>query len=544
MTRHDRHLVFNGEIYNYLEVRRELISIGHRFATDSDTEVLLLALIEWGPAALERISGMFAFVYFDEPSGAVLACRDRLGIKPLVFARSENYLCFASEPKQILTTGLFRRSPDPETIDRFLGLSALNDTDATFFADIREVPAGAIVRCNLATGHFELKRWYVLEERVQPFNGGYADAIAGVRERLKASIERHLRSDVPLAACLSGGIDSSVVVALSRMVLPDPPLPAISIFSPQRGYDERQFSRAVCNASGASPVEIEAETVEIWSPEWLQEIGFFSDQPTLSGSHYNQYLLYRHAGRSGMKVVLDGQGADESFGGYGEFWFAAQQELLGTLRFGSFLRGLIANTHSTGRSLLREAHSFFRNRLAGKRPNERGAMPAWMRRRSGGNPVLLRDFKALSIIELSSTSLPYQLHSVDRNSMRWSVEARVPFLDHELVEFVVGLPTDFKVRDGIRKKVLRDAVPELPTAISHRLDKIGFASPDAHSFRARLPEIRDALDAASRNLEAFVDRMELLQHFDRVAAQDNGYDPAFFRILSLEGWRRAHGVTP
>lgn len=543
MSRLGRHLVFNGEIYNYLEVRRDLIARGHRFTTDSDTEVLLLALVEWGPAALERLNGMFAFVFHDEPAGQVWACRDRLGIKPLVFARSETCVCFASEPKQILATGRFSRTADPATVSRFLGNAALNDTEATFFADIREVAAGGIARIDLATGGFRLDRWYVLGERVAPFAGTYDEAVSGVRTRLMASVERHLRSDVALAACLSGGIDSSVVVSLTRAILPDVTLPAISIYSPRPGYDERRYSRAVCDASGAVAVEIEADTPRIWDSAWLEEIGYFSDQPTLSGSHYNQYLLYRHANRSGMKVILDGQGADESFGGYGEFWFAAQGELLRSLRLLAFARGLRANALSTGRSMLRETHSFLRNHIRQLRGAPARTAPEWLRQPAGAVPSAPTDFRGLSVLELTSSSLPYQLHSVDRNSMRWSVEARVPFLDHELVEFVVGLPTDFKVRDGIRKRTLRDAVPELPRMVAERRDKVGFASPDAESFRAGLPAIREALAAAAKNLEQFIDQPRLMEHFERVAADGQGYDPAFFRILSLEGWRRTHGVA-
>jgi asparagine synthase (glutamine-hydrolysing) len=542
MARLGRHLVFNGEIYNYIEVRRDLIAKGHQFTTDSDTEVLLLALIEWGLAALERLNGMFAFVFFDEPAGQVWACRDRLGIKPLVFARSETCICFASEPKQILATGRFGRTADATTIARFLGQAALNDTEATFFAEIRDVAAGGIARLDLMTGNLDLKRWYVLEERVSFFSGSYDDAIAGVRERLKASIVRHLRSDVALGACLSGGIDSSVVVCLTRAMLPEVELPAISIYTQRPGYDERRFSRAVCRDTGAIPVEIEADTPQIWDSRWLEEIGYFSDQPTLSGSHYNQYLLYRYANQSGMKVVLDGQGADESFGGYGEFWFAAQIELLKSLHLVAFAQGLRANALSTGRSMMRETHSFVRNQIGRLRGSADGKAPEWLRQPVGGIHPVPTDFKGLSLLELTSTSLPYQLHSVDRNSMRWSVEARVPFLDHELVEFVVGLPTDFKVRKGVRKQTLRDAVPELPETVAQRRDKVGFASPDVESFHACLPEVREALTAAATNLEQFVDQARLMEHFERVVADGRGYDPAFFRILSLDGWRRAHGV--
>lgn len=546
MSRLGGHIAFNGEIYNYADIRSELIGKGHQFSTASDTEVLLLALLEWGLSALDRICGMFAFVFFNEHSNQVWAVRDRFGIKPLVYARVGETLFFASEAKQILATGLVDPVLNVDVAAAYLQTGALNQGVPTFFTGIDEIRAGEVAVVDLTRGQIDVSSWYRLSERFEPMAVGYADAVQGVRERLANSIRRHHVSDVPLGACLSGGIDSSTIVSLSRTLFPGKHLSAISIFSRHEGYDERRFSRAVAEQAAVTAIEIEASTERIWDAELLEELGYYQDQPLPGGSHLNEYLVFKAARENELSVMLDGQGADEYFGGYGEFWFAAQCDLLRAGRISAFLAGLGANASTMKRSAKSELISFVRALRAGGKPRPMAIGPVrcpWLRVGGESNASTVRQFIPLALEEINTSSIPYQLHSQDRNSMRWSVESRVPFLDHELVEYVMGLPTHYKVGDGFRKRILRDAVPELPQMIAKRKDKVGFASPDALALRGKVDEVRQSLRVASRELADLVDGDVLSKAYEAMVRDFSWYDPVFLRIIGLDAWRRAHHVN-
>lgn len=544
MSRDQAHLVYNGEIYNYLELRAELEARGFRFKTASDTEVLLVALRAWGIGALDRLCGMFAFVYHDMTSDQVWAVRDRFGIKPLVMSRTGNTVLFASEAKQILTTGLVDPVLNHDSARAFLGQTLLNTGRETFFSGIEEIRAGEMAVADLTRGTVEVKPWYRLAEKVVPHRPSYAEACDGLRALLEQSIRRHHRSDVPLGASLSGGIDSSVLVTLSRTLFPDKDLTTISTLARHQGYDETRFSRAVAEASKVHAIEIETNTSRVWDPDLHEELGYFQDQPIKGGSQYNEYLLFKAARENGFTVMLDGQGADEYFGGYGQFWLSAQYELLTWGRMKPFIAGLQANALTMNRSFLRELHTITRSLRAGLLQKSHPLSDAAARWVRGAPPEAaskrLQRFLALSLEQLGRTSVPFQLHSQDRTAMRWSVESRVPFLDHEVVEFVLGLPTEYKVGQGYRKRILRDAVPELPSVITRRKDKIGFASPDALALREQAGHVRAMLQEASAHLKDLVDGDTLLRDFDAMVCGKSAYDAAFFRVLALDGWRRAH----
>ena len=556
MSRHSAHLVYNGEIYNYLELRAALETEGHVFSTSSDTEVLLMALQAWGQAALNRLCGMFAFAYYNTERDEVWVVRDRFGIKPLVWARVGQMVLFASEAKQILASGLVTPVLNRETALAYLGRGALNIGAATFFKGIEEIRAGEMAVISLSRASVEIAPWYRLVERIMPQRLPYAEAVEAVRERLKISIMRHHRSDVPLGSCLSGGIDSSSIVTLSRALFPEKDLPTISIFAPYDGYNETQFSRAVAEVSRVQAIEVEADTQRFWDPDVQEEFCYYLDQPLPDGSHYNQSLVFKTARENGFTVMLDGQGADEYFGGYGEFWYAAQYELLRSGQLRAFIDGLRANAMTMKRPFKTEIARFMIHFMLGcatmrKKPRPQALGPirtAWLR----GLPapsffppprIGVQRFKDLSLEQIGVTSIPYQLHSEDRNSMRWSIESRVPFLDHELVECVMNLPAEYRVGQGYQKRILRDAVPELPALVAQRKNKIGFASPDAIALRMRVDEVRETLRTAARTFEDLLDSAVVISAYDAMVARHEWYAPAFQRIVSLHAWQRAHGVT-
>jgi asparagine synthase (glutamine-hydrolysing) len=540
MSRRRCHITFNGEIYNYRELRTELIAAGEELSSQSDTEVLLVALNRWGMFALDRLRGMFAFAFLNEDEAALYLVRDRFGKKPLVYSRQDGRLLAASEAKQIHAAG-GKPTQNRNAALRFLAYGELNGTAETFFEGILEVPAGHYLRVDLTSGEIELVRWYDLAKRVVQTTGTYGEACDAVRELLLTAVRRRHVADVPVGACLSGGIDSSSIVSLSATLFPHAALRTITTYSDGRGLDERRFSRAVAEKFGLCVIEVKPETQDIWLGEYLQEMGRFHDQPIAGGSQYNEYCVYKMARQQGLIVMLGGQGADEYFGGYGEFWFSAQLENLKHGRFGDFNEGLSARAEARGVSLKKTLALFLSSLWTNPR---RPPIPRWLkeqpeaaaRRCDGRLP-----FTKLSIEELTISSVPFQVHSEDRNSMRWSIESRLPFLDHELVEYVLGLPTAYKCRKGVQKSLLRDAVSELPVEVSRRKDKIGFASPDALICFSQAARIRERLAGALDRMSAVVWQNEVLDAFDRMIADGSGYDPMFFRIISLDAWQQAFG---
>jgi asparagine synthase (glutamine-hydrolysing) len=492
---------------------------------------------------LSRLNGMFAFVYHDTRTGKILAARDRFNIKPLVYTHINGGVAFASEAKQLLAAGLVEPRANNHAISLFLQHNALNHGPDTFFEGIQELRGGEMAVVDTATGEMQISRWYDISDHTSPIQVNYDEAVSEVRRLLIQSIQRHHQADVPLGSCLSGGIDSSSIVSLSRTLFPDRPLTSITTFSRHKGYDETPFAQAIIDVNQIDSIKVEVDTQAVWGLQVQTELGYYEDQPTPSGSMYNEYHVFKAAHEHGIKVMLDGQGADEYFGGYGEFWFAAQIDLLRSGRIGAFVEGLRENRNTSGRNLRQEIITFFRNMYSLRDTGTQRLGPhqvTWLRAPTDRRPLPPFQFNKISVEEMMYTSIPYQLYSEDRNSMRWSIESRVPFLDHELVEYVMKLPVQYRVGVGFRKRVLRDAVPELPVAVSQRKDKVGFASPDALALREVLPVARDSLEQALTHFGHMVDAEAVRQGFDQMTDCHAWYDPVFLRLIALEGWRAAH----
>ncbi len=543
----DYSLSFNGEIYNYQDLRRDLESRGHRFITTSDTEVLLAALIEWGMGALHRLCGMFAFVFLDGSAGKLFLVRDRFGKKPLIYCRRPGFFCAASEAKQLLASGLHKPTVTHDVLLDFIVSGALNRSEETMLEGLTELRAGHYLCVDVSTGQFLTKRWYDLASQIKPSSDDYSTARDRVRALLQQSVVRRHRADVPIGACLSGGVDSSCIVAISKSLQKYEGMQTITSFAPHEGYDERVFSRSVAKSAGAYILELEPPEGDIWDPDRLEDINYFQDQPIPSGSHWNEFHVFKAAASLGLRVMLDGQGADEYFGGYGEFWMAAQLENARSGRLAAFLQGIAARAEATELSRRAVTINFFRSVLwrRGRPGLKIGPYPArWLRgeqavEKAGASHNLSGDFRALSLDQIEVSSLPYQLHSEDRNSMRWSVEARLPFMDHELIEYVLGLPSPYKVGEGYQKRILRDAVPELPQLVARRKTKVGFTSPDAVALKGREASVREQVAEAIGLLSERIDGSVVLAVYDRMAAEGTWYDPLFFRLCSAAAWHRS-----
>lgn len=541
----DNWLQFNGAIYNFRELRTELEALGHIFHTKSDTEVLLHALDQWWVDALPRLQGMFSFCFYDGRRKKLLLARDRFGIKPLCYHLSDRVFLAGSEAKQLLATGLVGSAPDHGVIRTFLEYGRLNLDERSFFSDIKALAPGEFAIHDLVGGQFLKMRWYDLAIHVEPLDIGYDEA----RERLHALFDDAVRShhvaNVPVGASLSGGIDSSSIAAASAPVVGDPgAFPLFTIYHADERHDERAYATQVAQRFGFRHVEVPVSLLDYYTPEWLESFAWSQDQPLPGGSHFNEYALFKAAHAAGVTVMLDGQGADEYLGGYGEFWLAAQRAALKSGDIAEVGRNLRGRGLTNAESLTLTTRKMVAALM--RRESDISPLMAGLWRGKGAARhayALPKDFRALSFDELARSSIPYQLHSQDRNAMQFGIESRVPFLDHRLVEFACGLPTDYLVGRGWQKRIFRDAMSELPDTIRWRRGKIGFSSPDAE-FGVQYPErLAAMLGDAVATLAPLLDAAELRARLDRYRLNPTNYDPAIFRLISLAAWVRRFAVS-
>jgi len=560
-------IVFNGEIYNHLELRRELESSGHRFASRSDTEVLLAAYAEWGQACLTRLEGMFAFVLVDRVDATLFAGRDRFGIKPLYYwLAPDRTLAFASEIKQFTVLPGWRAMINGQRVYDFLAWGILDHTDETMFRGVYQLRPGTSVRVDLRgplavgpEGRLESRKWYRLTG--SPFAGGLEEAAAHFRERFEAAVRAHLRADVPVGSCLSGGLDSSSIVCVMNDLLRREGVKgrqhAFSSCSAIARFDEREYVEQVARHTGIEAHYVYPDLGRLF--DQLDRITWHQDEPFGSTSIFAQWSVFALAAESGVKVMLDGQGADEQLAGYQGYHGALYASLFRQLRWISLWREIRAarQVHGHGPlwaikyladALLPAALRYPLRAMVGKET----ASPAWLDlQRLGavpGDPMRGEAGSALSIGELSyrqltRTNLQMLLHWEDRDSMAHSIEARVPFLDHKLVEFVLGLPDACKIHRGVTKRVLREGLRGvLPEAIRTRMSKLGFSTPEEHWMRKEAPEtFRQAVQHAVAASQGVL-RPEALRLAGDVLAGRRPFDFTIWRMISFARWLQQFGV--
>ena len=564
------HLVFNGEIYNYLELRDELRAKGHPFSSETDSEVLLAAYREWGEGCLHRFLGMFAFLIWDERDQILFAARDRFGIKPLYVAVNQRGIALASEIKQLLgLPGLSGRLNLARVRD-FLAAGVSDHTEETLFEGVVQLQPGccvAIAAGRAWTGRIEPKRWYAI-----PPHGtlrlSEAEAAEQFRSLLADSVRLHLRSDVPVGSCLSGGLNSSSIVCLMGRMLDAEGRGArvntVSACYDEKAVDETPFMEAVVAHAGATSHRVFPRPEDVFAR--ASDLTWHQDEPFGSTSIFAQWCVFEEARRAGIKVMLDGQGADEALAGY--HWTYAWHLL--TLLRQSRLTALASTVsqrvgaHGCGvvDQLTRLAAVALPPRLAqALKAGRNGAGRRWLRSEAFGTlapdhgalelasainglPQVI-DVATLCVVLTFSANLQMLLHWEDRNSMAHSIEARVPFLDHRLVEFALALGNEHKLVGADTKRVLRRAMTDvLPPAILARRDKLGFATPEEAWFRGPLKPL--ILDGVEATLARFPGLLDARATRALVSAMLEGQRPVDFtawRIVSMGIWGEQFGVT-
>jgi asparagine synthase (glutamine-hydrolysing) len=549
------HVIFNGEIYNYRELRTELKSLGHTFHTGSDTEVLLGGWQQWGTALLPRLIGMFSFAILDRDNSVFVLARDPFGIKPLYYAQSHQSFVFASELAPLLNFPGISRQADPQTLFEFLSGGMGDHSDKTFFQSIHQLPAAHYlsVACHSPGTTRPVRYWELQTKRSDCISA--KEASSRFRDLFEESIELHLRSDVSVGVSLSGGTDSSAITAMVRSVQgPEPPLPTFSYVADDPELSEERWCALVARATSAQQHLVRIQPNEVI--EDFQRLVRVQEQPFGSPTIYAQYRIFRCAHEAGLKVILSGQGADQYLG----YVQHLSVRLVSLLRNGRLLEAICLLRHarsSSTRGAL-SLRSVTRQLLPGRlvdtaRRLRTAALPGvnveWFRQRGldlskarqAGGYRSLHELLKQNVLE----TLPSLLRFEDRNAMAFSVENRVPFLTTKLLEFVFSLPEEEIISgEGQSKAVLLRAMQGIvPTEILERRDKIGFAMPISKLNRQVEPWLRDVLsdaaDIPALNVSE-VNRQLSVTLSDR--SSDTGAQRMVWRWLSLIAWAREFQV--
>ena len=478
------HLVFNGEIYNYIELRDELRRAGHGFVTEGDAEVLLHAWHEWGEDALDRLNGMFAFAVWDADARRLTLAVDRFAEKPLFFHMRRDRLLFASEVGALQAADPSVGRPDRTATERFLALGAMPVLPRTFFGDIQRLPGAHLARWSPERG-IEISRWW--EPRMIEVPSSPAIAGRTLHGLLRDSVALRLRSDVPVGTSLSGGVDSSAIAAVSAEIAGDHRRHAFTATFPGFERDEWAYSEAAATAAKvAEHHAVRPEMEELFAD--LPALVAAQQEPFGSASIYAQWRVMRAAREAGVVVLLDGQGADELFGGYDgvEGWALRSLGLPTALAAAARNPGLlepIAIAYSAGRApravarrhRLRLASPYADPQVAHNVAGDSAPLPDWT---PSGSPL-----RQELLTQAFRSSLPQLCRFADHNSMAFSVEVRLPFLDPRVAEFALSLAPSMVWHDGVTKRVLRDAVRgRVPDVVLDRRDKVGYETPEARWF--------------------------------------------------------------
>jgi len=481
-------ITYNGEIYNYIELKEELKLKGYSFFSQSDTEVILAAYDYWKEECLQQFDGMFAFAIWDEQEQTLFTARDRFGEKPFYYFFDGEQFVFASEMKALWAAGV-ERSIDHSMLLNYIGLGWVKnpaDLSQTFYKNISSLPQAHYLKLDMHIGKNEIVQYWDLDKETQS-TLTESDAIEQFQQLFNTSVTRRLRSDVETGTSLSGGLDSSSITAIIKSQIPNSKFQVFTASFPGFEKDETAYAKQIADQFHLQQ-HLVTPTAETLLND-LQKLIHQQEEPFQSSSIYAQYKVYELAKQQGIKVILDGQGADETLAGYHKYihWFL-QEKVKGG--------GYKAEAEAFAQNNIAVDWSW-KNKLAARFPDiaavqlENKANKELLNNKFIANDYRKTNFNKKSIFKPTVSKLNDLLYYntmrlgleellryADRNSMAHGVEVRLPFLSHELVQFVFSLPSYYKIRNGYTKYILRESMKELlPSSIVYRTDKIGYEPP-------------------------------------------------------------------
>ena len=560
-------IVFNGEIYNHIELREELSKKGFSFSTNTDTEVILQSYLHWGEDCVNHFNGMWSFVIYDSRKNSLFGSRDRVGVKPFYYFMDSTVFAFASEQKALLKLPFIRSGINLKAASEFLvgDIQYIERGEENMFKNIYEILPAHNFRIDLKTKSFQKWSYYSLKTNTS-FSGFNEKAFECYRDetekRLVDSVKLRLRSDVPVGSCLSGGIDSSAIVSIMGSLAADGykinlggKLKVFTLTFDDPEIDESKWAKRVVDQTHAD-WNLVSPTAEDLLRDF-RDLNYAQDIPVCSTGTYGQFQLMRRAKEVGIKVILDGQGGDELFGGYHSHSLVFWKELLRKGKFEKFVK----EASCDGKlffNLKEIAKVFSKSEFASLLPSslQKSFYKSYFKQNEFVNDAVIREYiysgGMRSELEVSNSSslneallkdftntrLKMYLKYEDRSSMWHSIEARTPFADdHHLVEYAFGIPGTYKIHNGVNKFILREAMRNyLPKQIKERKDKLGFVTPIDKWVKEMQNQCLDYFDDS---LSDFMDVKKIKNNPDKFFSLSNHADGVrVFRMISFAIWKK------
>lgn len=542
-------IIFNGEVYNYKEIKTELENAGHTFKTNSDTEVILQAYSKWGKSCVTKFIGMWAFSIYDLAKNEVFFSRDRFGIKPLYYYWDSKTFAFSSEIKALFDVpGIYPKGLFDETFE-YISFGALSNSDKTLYKNIEQLSPGTNLIFNLSTHSFNFEKYYDLESESAKIKLG-KNSSEEFGSLLIDSINIHLRADVEIGSALSGGLDSSTIVAIASGMLGEKNFKTFTATYNEKEIDESYYSKLVSKQfKNVTPFYATPTSKSYWQN--IDKLIWHQDLPINSTSMFAQWEVMKAASGQKIKVLLDGQGADEILGGYYNFAGIHLIQLLKGLRFSAFnseKKALKENFTPNINAAVGRAGFYF--------------LPKGLQRTARSKKRLSFDFLSSdtqafisrinvperggkSFREQSLLSIKYGMQDLlryeDRNSMAFSIESRVPFLDHRLAEFCLALPNDEKINKGWTKLILRKQAEKLlPKEVAWRKDKMGFLTPQQVWKNESKKELLELINESE--VPHFINKDYLIRLCNE-SLTNSSHLSEFWKMISFIKWVNIYNIT-
>jgi len=554
------HIIFNGEIYNYKEIRFELSKEGIIFKSDSDTEVLIEAWSRWGMSCLDMLKGMFAFVIYDIEKNNLTCIRDPFGIKPFYYNINSEKFIFSSE---ISTVNILLQSSTDfnyQTIYNYLVFGHYDNNASTFYKNISNLMPGHYLEVELGnTINYKIGKWFELSTK-ENSKISFIEASEKLRNLFLENIKLHMRSDVPLGIALSGGVDSSAVACAVRSLYPELEINTFTYVAKNSDLDEENWADKINMHINAKPHKIIVNPIELAND--LAELISAQGEPFGSSSIYAQYRVFKLAKQSGITVLLEGQGADELFAGYHGYPGSRIKSLIETKKFLKLLLFIHNWSKWPGRNYKKAFVHFFQAitpefleanalKIIGRDP-----FPSWINKEklknynikfNSYNKGYHKNHKGRSLIEILKSSLIGNglmnlLRHSDRNSMYWSMESRVPFLTSDMAEFALSLPENYLISEkGETKSVFKSAMRGIvPDEILDRKDKIGFQTPELDIMKHIYESNKNVLE----HLKSihFINFELCKKEYEDMMNGNKKYTFLAWRLLNLSIWLKINNT--
>lgn len=537
-------ITYNGEIYNYLELRKELESKGYQFRSHTDTEVILAAYAAWGEQCVHRFNGMWAFAILDKSQNVLFCSRDRFGVKPFYYTDTPEVFAFGSEIKQLLPF-LPRISCNQNSLVDFLLTSITDNSEETFFNNIIKLQAGNNLIFSLAKNTFKKQSYYRVGFVESWSRTTASDAVEGYIHLLEDAIQLRLRSDVPVGTCLSGGLDSSTVASLASpkyQAASGTSFTGITAVSEQASNNEAEYASKVIAYSDMNWLQVKPSYEDFL--ESMPHVVRTQEEPFGSPSITMQYFVMKTARAHNIPVLLDGQGGDETLLGYEKYYGSHLVTILRKEGIAAFLRALKAAGKNNKKLSLMNAMKYviagsmapLRYRYYLQRHNYFLNKPLYPKHLSDYSLAQWDAFK-LQQLEIESTNLPVLLRYEDKNSMAHSIETRLPFLDYRVLEAALSISAEYKIKDGWSKWLLRKGMENrMPESIVWRKNKFGFEAPEAMWLQNHFEEMQETV-LASPLFKDILNPAVLKNKYPTLDKRSQ------WRLYSVSLWEKTFGVT-